>query len=80
MSPQSPPSSPRSMKRKQKCTKPGGTLREAVREIFRCLQPGYKLEYYECECGQYHITENPDKLLNSANNKDSKNDEPITNN
>ena len=50
------------MAKKQKCGKMGGTLKEAVMEIFRCLTPGYKHEYYcyECEkCGTWHITDKP---------------------
>jgi hypothetical protein len=43
------------------CPKPGGTLAEACREIFRCLGIGRKHEWYcyECACGKWHITDNP---------------------
>jgi hypothetical protein len=47
---------------KTRCTKKGGTLKEACRAIFACVIKGQRNEYYtyECEiCGKHHITTNP---------------------
>lgn len=48
---------------KPRCTKKGGTLKQACQAIFRCVleNPGHKNEWYvySCECGKFHITNNP---------------------
>lgn len=46
---------------KKRCNKKGGTLKEAVIAIFKCVTPNVRNEWYvyECECGKHHITNNP---------------------
>lgn len=46
---------------KTKCKLRGGTRREAVVAILKCLVPGHRHEWYayECDCGLWHVTDNP---------------------
>jgi len=49
------------MPRKVKCTKQGGTMKDAIRAIFKIVEPGVNNPWYcyECECGKWHVTNNP---------------------